>query len=139
MRKRDLMRQIAHWSDSDLFEQTGLPVAHAMHMLSFLNRAQARAAYDYWNTKRSKLKCFLVRRLQASIEEAMNVEYYPYIPYLMSNGQVSISHTQNAKRTAQHRRNAKLEEEETKREEEETKRGASQHKHLKMRIPVQKE
>lgn len=136
MRRRDLMRQISHWAEPELLERAALPVANAMHMLSFLSRQQARAAYDYWNAKRAKLNCFLVRRLQASIEEAMNVEYCPYIPYLLSNGEVSISHTQSAKRDKHRRRNAELEEEETKRE---AAAGRAHHTELKMRIPVQKE
>ena len=36
--RKDLMRQVSHWTADGLIEQSRLPVATAMHSLSFLNR-----------------------------------------------------------------------------------------------------
>ena len=36
--RKDLMRQVSHWTADELIEQSRLPVATAMHSLSFLNR-----------------------------------------------------------------------------------------------------
>lgn len=109
-RRLDLMRRISAWTLEEFIERTNLSLTVGLKLLSFLSRSQAKAVYEYWVEKRARHQCYFVRRLQASVEEAVNVEYSPFIPYAL-DGKKSITHTRFSAQAQKRKRRQQLLEE----------------------------